>query len=412
LDAHIVCFGDELTKGEILNSNAAYISQELTTRGLLVVSILTLPDKVSLGVQLLQNLMRDEGLYIITGGLGGTHDDLVRKIMGEVLNKRFVIDKTKEMKIREWYQKKKRSYEKADRMQASFPEGGRILDNHVGLAYGFFIEEKGKFIFVLPGVPNEMKTMWSFEAIPVLEQLNFFSKNYTYDFLSFSDISEYTLDRELASIMAKYKGVKYGTRAKMGIIQVRFESRQREIADCIEEIITAFEDYILYRGLRNIEDVVGDMLIERAIKLSVAESCTAGLLSKRITDRHGSSQYFNGGVVAYSNSVKRDVLDVNESTLSGYGAVSGKTALKMAEGVQKRLNSDIAISVTGIAGPEGGSKEKPVGTVYIAICQKDREPAVEKNIFPGDRDTIRKRSANRALCMLLRYLQRKGVEKK
>ncbi|HEB29480.1 MAG TPA: CinA family nicotinamide mononucleotide deamidase-related protein [Spirochaetes bacterium] len=403
--AFIISIGDELNSGEILNTNAVYIADQLINRGIYVTSILTLPDEHDTAVRYIRRIINEDGVYIFTGGLGGTRDDITRGIISEVFDRELRIDREKAAKLKKWYTRKKRDFVEKDIMQASYPDGGRLLDNETGLAYGFFLKAGGKYIFSLPGVPKEMESMFNNEVIPILAAENRFSDNYRHVTMLFSGIGEYTLDRRIDPIISRYKDIKYGTRAGYGLIKVRVESIDIDIAPCVFEIEKSLNRYYISRDEKNIEQVVGEWLKKKHLSLSVAESCTAGLLSKVITDVPGSSGYFLGGVVSYSNEIKKRVLGVKEDTLKKYGAVSSEIAGEMARGVQERLGSDISLAVTGIAGPGGGSKEKPVGTVFVCLYKSGIDPVISKNTFPGGRETMRMASVNKALFMLLKYLQ-------
>ncbi|MCK4803077.1 MAG: CinA family nicotinamide mononucleotide deamidase-related protein [Spirochaetes bacterium] len=408
--AFIISIGDELTKGETINTNAAYISIELVKRGIEVSSVLTLPDEYDTCVRYMGKILQERGIYIITGGLGGTRDDITRRVICGVLKKNVYIDGEKAKELKKWYLKRGREFTESDRLQASCPEGGRLLENGVGLAFGFFIVDEGRYIFALPGVPKEMKNMFENEVIPLLAKENFFNSNLQSSTLLFAGIAEYTLDKHLSEIILKYKGIHYGTRVSYGLIRVRVESRNNEIEPCIREITSLLDSYFINRDERKIEQVAGDLLIKNHLTLSTAESCTAGWLSKVITDVPGSSEYFKGGVVAYSNEVKEKMLGVKEKTLKSYGAVSSRTAGEMAGGARKLTGSDIGLSITGIAGPSGGTVDKPAGTVFICLSCKGQKPETSRNLFAGDRDTVRLRSVNKALFMLFKFL--KGMDLK
>jgi len=405
MNAFLINIGDELTKGEICNTNASYIAQKLTNMGIDVKYILTLPDNLNISKLIINSNMHEEGIYIFTGGLGGTNDDITRKIIEESIDIPFVVSKEGEENLEKWYKEKGREFTNADRTQAMYPKGGRILHNNVGLAYGFYIETSGRHIFSLPGVPSEMKDMFINEVIPLIREKNLSDYLYNVEYLKFSDIAEYTLDRIIAKIMKNYPNINYGTRSNNGIIRVRLDSKVESLEECIQEIKEELNDYLVCVGNYSLEEVVGILLKKEKLKLAVSESCTAGYLSKTITNVSGSSEYFVGGIVSYANSVKKAVLGVKESTLEKYGAVSSETAIEMANGVRKKLNADIGISITGIAGPTGGTAEKPVGTVYIGWSLSDVNNNAIVNHFNGDRETIRIRAVNKAIFSLIKILR-------
>jgi len=403
-DARIVNIGGEIVRGEILNSNARYIADALTRRGLPVCAIVTLPDDHDRTVLSIAEVAAKPGIIIITGGLGGTGDDLTRKIVSEVLKRELIIDERGKKELERWYRDKGKRFVKADLMQASCPKGAVLLENRNGIAYGFRIEDSGRMIFCLPGVPKEMKWMFDNEVVPYLEQAAVFDSEYVSRTLTFAGIAEYTLDRKVAAIVSRHPKVMYGTRAGYGVTKVVIESRGTDIGPCIDEIAGSLDSFLVSKDGKMLEEVAGAALLKQGLTMSVAESCSAGYLAKYVTDVPGSSRYFLGGVVAYSNSAKQNILGVEEQTLKEYGAVSEQTAVEMAQGVQKMFGSDIAVSITGIAGPGGGSSEKPVGTVYICILENDKKPTVDKNLFSGDREIIRYRIVIRAMYMLFTLL--------
>ena len=406
-NVYIISIGDELTKGETANTNAVYISGQLIERGLGVTSIVTIPDSYGIAVDTIDRFVHRDGIYLFTGGLGATRDDITRKILSGVLKKQLVIDEKRLDRLRKWYRERGRVFRESDMYQAAYPEGGRLLENTVGLAYGFYVKLGNRRIFSLPGVPREMTQMFEGQVIPLLEQESVFPRNYVSEIIMFGDIAEYVLDQKLEKIVTKYRQIRYGTRTHCGIIRVRVESETVEITKCVDEIIGTLKKHFICRGRETLSSLVGEALLSRSFTLSVAESCTAGYLAKTVTDVPGSSKYFVGGIIAYDNEVKKQMLGVSEKTLLSYGAVSDQTAREMAAGTQNRFRSDIAISVTGVAGPEGGSPQKPVGTVYICVHKNGGPVTVECNTFPGDRETVRMRSVNKALFMLLTYLKEK-----
>jgi len=405
IEAQIVTVGQELLRGEIPNTNAVFIAQELRKLGIMVKFILTLPDCRQTAAEQLKRCMLKKGIVIMTGGLGGTADDVTRTIVSDVLKRELIVDHKGETHLREWYRTRGRGFEDSDRLQAAFPTGGRLLPNRVGLAYGFYIQHEDRHIFSLPGVPAEMRGMFQDSVVSILENMGLVRRENEHCMLNFINISEYTLDRIVHGIVQKYEGITYGTRASNGLIRILFESRTDPLAECLAKVEKEIPDNFVYRGERNLEEVVGSLLQAQKQTLSVAESCTGGLLAKVLTDIPGSSNYFLGGVVAYSNEIKRQLLDVQAETLTDYGAVSEQTATEMATGVMMRFSSTIALSVTGIAGPDGGTLDKPVGTVYICAAGRDGFLQVERSQYMGDRDTIRKRSVNKALSMVFLHLR-------
>jgi nicotinamide-nucleotide amidase len=406
LDATIINLGSELTKGETVNTNASYIARELTKRGIPVSSVLVIPDEPSSAEARIRPLLGEEGIYIFTGGLGGTEDDLTRGIISRAMSRPLVMDAEKESQLREYYRARGREFHEQDRLQASHPEQGLLLDNTVGLAYGFYCAVGNTHVFSLPGVPREMTVMFDSEVIPILNGRGLCTEDYHSTILSFSNIPEYTLDRRVSGILDAHPGVTYGTRAHYGVIRVRLDHRgdRDRIIRAAEALRTALKAYFVSEGDRGIADVAGDMLRRRKLTVGTAESCTAGLLSATVTAVPGSSDYFRGGVTAYSNDIKEKYLSVRPDTLSRWGAASEEAAREMAEGALDSLGVDIGVSITGIAGPGGGTPEKPVGTVFIGIAGAGRDTEVHHFSLKSDRETIREIGVNRALFHLIRFI--------
>lgn len=405
IEAQIVTIGQELLRGDISNTNAVYLARELRKLGVYVKQIVTLPDSSQIAAGQLKQCMLEKGIVIITGGLGGTADDVTRTIVSDLLERELIVDKMGEAHLRKWYEGRGRIFEDADRVQAAYPRGGRLLPNSVGLAYGFYVQHEHRHIFSLPGVPAEMRGMFQDSVLSILKEMGLVRSENKHETLNFTHISEYTLDRIVNGIVNKYDGITYGTRANNGLIRIHFESCGGLLDECVSEVEREVPDNFVYRGDKNLEEAVGSILQTQSQTLSVAESCTGGFLSKVLTDIPGSSKYFLGGVVAYSNEIKRQLLGVQKKTLEEYGAVSENTAVEMATGAMDRFSSSVALSVTGIAGPEGGTESKPVGTVFICAAGKDGYLQVERGQYMGDRDTIRKRSVNKALSMMMLYLR-------
>ncbi|MBN2323176.1 MAG: CinA family nicotinamide mononucleotide deamidase-related protein [Spirochaetes bacterium] len=404
----IISIGGELTRGEILNTNAQYIADAVTRRGATVETVVELPDDPDIASGLLPEIIEKPGVIIITGGLGGTGDDLTRGIVSRAIDRPLFMDENGKRKLKQWYMGKNKPFTEADSMQAACPKGGVLLENRLGLAYGFRVEAGGRSIFCLPGVPKEMKEMFKSEVLPLLEAAGIFDTKYDSSVLTFAAIPEYTLDREVARIVSRFPGVSYGTRAGYGITRVLLESRQTDTGRCAGEIIRTLDEYLVSTNEKTLTEAVGERLKARRLTLSVAESCTAGYLAGTITDPAGSSAYFLGGVVAYGNEEKIKLLGVSPDTLKRRGAVSVQTAVEMARGVCDRFGSDFSISVTGIAGPGGGTEKKPVGTVCICVFTKEGGPDVGEYRFSGDREIVRYRSVIHALYMLHKRLRAGG----
>jgi nicotinamide-nucleotide amidase len=403
--------GSELVTGETVNTNAAYIAHQLTRRGLRVRSVVAVPDDRELARRSIEQVLEEEGVFIFTGGLGGTRDDITRNVISSVLGRELAVDQERARLLEGYYRSRGRAFLEADLMQAACPEGGRLLENQAGMAYGFYLRDRSRYIFSIPGVPREMISMLDTQVLPILEMEGLFDPSCRSLSLLFGSVSEYALDREVAAVVENYPGVEYGTRAHYGLIRIRLEKRETDpradsLQTCARELQSALGDYLVCTGERSIAQVVGDELQARGMSLVCAESCTGGWLAKMITDVPGSSGWFQGGAVVYSNELKKRLLGVQAQVLEEHGAVSAPTAAQMAQGAVRALGGDIAVSITGIAGPGGGTEEKPVGTVFMGVCTREGDPETEGFQHGSDRESIRLFSVNRTLIMLLRVLRR------
>jgi nicotinamide-nucleotide amidase len=296
--------------------------------------------------------------------------------------------------------------------QALIPEGAIILENALGTANGMIVEQENKYYFLLPGPPKEMKHVFTERVIPWLNKKigsqGTFLLSHT---LKFIGISESKLDWELRDIFKSQTNPTIGILAKNDEIHCRLTAKvssQEEFEKIItplkEQILEKIGQYYYASDDTRIEEILGNLLRKKKWTIATAESCTGGLVAQRITDIPGSSQYFLGSIIAYDNVVKNTVLGVPKDTLEKHGAVSSETAFAMAQGARKLLNTNLSLAITGIAGPQGGTPDKPVGLVYISLVGENIN-ICKRFIFSGTREDIRRRSANRALYLLKRSLE-------
>jgi nicotinamide-nucleotide amidase len=405
LKVEIVAVGDEILSGNVIDTNSSYISLELHKLGIAVSRMTVISDSRDEIVKALKNGMSRSDVVILTGGLGATHDDITRKTVSSFLGRRLVLNDQILMKVKNHFRKKGIDMPEVNTSQALVPRGAIVLDNPIGTAPGFIFEEKSNTVILLPGVPAETKVIFKNSL------LEYFKKGVKDEFtlsqtihttgISESEIYERLGDipKENICFIPKFTGVDIRIKAK-GSTEKKAKNNLSKIS---EKIIDKVDEHYYGTDNETMERVIGILLSMRRKTLSIAESCTAGLIMKRLTDIPGSSDYFNGGVVAYSNDAKINILKVKSEYIEQKGAVSKKVAEEMAKGVRKLLGSNFGLSVTGIAGPSGGTEKKPLGLVYIGISDKKKNFSKEYK-FTGTRETIREQAAQAALDLLRRRL--------
>lgn len=405
--AEIIVTGSELLAGGVLETNSLFLSEELLSLGIeTAFKTVVGDDEKDIEYVLQQALLRAD-IILITGGIGPTLDDITRKVIAKVTRRRLALseDALKAIKTRLIG----REYSSANDRQALIPMGGRLIPNPIGTAPGFFLEEDGKLIAALPGVPQEMEIMFQEGLRPVLSERFggrlFIKKRVLRTF----GLSEAAVNEALGTIIKNNRPM-VGLAAKETGVDVRILARGQdpESAQSLIERIEAavrerLKDSVYGVDGQTMEEIVGALLKQQRLTIAVAESCTGGLISKRLTDVPGSSEYFMRAAVVYSNRSKTEMLGVPEDVLQRHGAVSKETAAAMARGIKDAAATDIGLSVTGIAGPSGGSREKPVGLVYMALASRDGV-RLEEHRFLGSRDQIRMKASQAALDMVRKYL--------
>jgi nicotinamide-nucleotide amidase len=407
--AEILCVGTELLLGDIINTNAAYLSRELAGLGISVYHQTVVgdnPERLKAAVSLA--LSRSD-LVVMTGGLGPTCDDLTRETVAELFGRELVMRYDIADEIKSYFASSGRKMTDNNLRQAMVPQGAETLHNDRGTAPGLMIDDgEGHTVVMMPGVPSEMVNMFEKQVKPrLLGRRNdiLVSRN-----LHLFGIGESAAEEILISMMDEGVNPTVAPYAKEGEVRLRItakaDSEEKALYLCdemIEKIKTTEVGKFIYGiDVGSIENTLISELRKRGLTLSCAESCTGGLVSKRIVDLSGCSDVFVGGAVTYANSAKTDMIGVSSETLERYGAVSEQTAVEMAKGVRKALGADVGISTTGIAGPGGGTPEKPVGTVFVAVSTKDGEVVKRLTISSmRDRDYIRFVAASNALHLAL-----------
>ena len=412
--AEILCVGTELLLGDIINTNAAYISKELASLGIAVYRQSVIGDNPERLKLEMRGALSRADLVITTGGLGPTCDDLTKETVSELFETELVMDEYCLGEIRKFFEKSNRVMTKNNEKQALVPRGCYVLTNDWGTAPGIAIEGKegseleGKTAILLPGPPREMTNMFTYRARPYLEERcprAMVSRN-----LHILGMGESAVEDKLRELMDSSVNPTLAPYAKEGEVRLRItasaESKEKagEMCDELARRVLATEvgKYVYGIDVGSVENAVLAELRRDGETLSVAESCTGGLVSKRITDISGASDVFLGGAVTYANEAKIKMLGVSEETLRKHGAVSEETAIEMSRGIRRVTGSDFGISTTGIAGPTGGSEEKPVGTVYISVDSKCGSAVKKLTLSPmRDREYIRMVSATLALYLVL-----------
>lgn len=402
----IVSTGSEITAGRSIDTNSGWIANELFSLGWKVRNFIALPDNPQYILEELNALKeaakKEPILAIMTGGLGPTEDDYTLETVLQLQSKESYIVERSRLKLESIYKSRGKSYEnilETVLRQTKIPKDSHVLDNTVGIAPGF-VEEIGvsSYLVCMPGVPSEMKEMFTKKLVPFLKRS--YSQGKLFQETKWIwNMGESLFQSEFISKQEDLfsEGLEWGVTAQRGFIKAIFQSENETL------VKTAIQRLGEFYGNKCTGDVfaeVHDFLKDKKQKLAVAESCTAGQLGKRITDIPGSSAYFLGGIVTYANEAKVLELCVDKGILDSKGAVSEEVALAMVNGLENKWNSDYSLSVTGIAGPDGGSLEKPVGTVWIGFKSKGKNAKALSFRFPGNRDSIREISANTALYLL------------
>ncbi len=416
MTAEIISIGDELLLGDTVNSHAAWLGGRLSARGVTVSRVHTVGDNRKVILETLKGAMGRAGLVITTGGLGPTPDDRTKEAVVELFETGTHTHQPTLDFIRETLKKRNIPFSESNYRQAEVPDNAEVLFNRQGTAPGLWFEEGDTLLAVLPGVPHEMKYLMENEVLVRLEHREGIRVEPFRYYLNTAGIGESTLSDLLLEDLEPLLGGSLSLAFLPGTEGVRLRIRGEGRSCPDPERVEALKNYIRERaGIHiygegdkfTLAEALGSLLRERGKTVAVAESCTGGLICDRLTDVPGSSDYLPGGVVAYANRIKTDLLGVSGRTLAEHGAVSRETALEMARGVAERLRSDVGISATGIAGPGGGTREKPVGTVWIGFWNPSSHFALRAR-FTNDRRVNKERTAAVALDTVRRTLE--GIE--
>jgi len=415
MKAKIITIGDEILIGQTLNTNAAFIGEKLVENGIDVSESVVIGDNEESILKEFKNAFENNDLIIVTGGLGPTHDDLTLDCIVKFFNTELVESEEVLNDIKTIFEKRGRKLTPSNIEQAKVPKIADIIRNHNGTAPGTWIEKDGKIFISLPGVPFEMKEMVTGYIIPRLSEKLTVEKNrriiksllttgipesYLYERLG--DLDELLQGNALAFLPSQF-----GVRLRITVVGEDADDAENQLTRIEQQIRAKVGQYIYGTENDTLEEVVAKLLIDRGLTIAVAESCTGGLISNRLTNVSGSSKYFERGFITYSNGAKVELLKIDEDLLIKYGAVSLEVARLMAEGVKAVSGTDIGIAATGIMGPTGATFDKPVGLVYIGFCDSKICTAREFR-FGDDRLLNKDRTSQAALDMIRRNLL--GIE--
>jgi nicotinamide-nucleotide amidase len=408
MKAEIIAIGSELLTPDRIDTNSLYLTQRLNEVGFEVSLKSIVGDNTDDIENLVRAALQRSRLIVLCGGLGPTEDDLTRVATARALQRRLTLHEEILEALRRRFAMRGYRMAKINERQAEVIDGAEILNNPVGTAPGMWIEEAGAFLVLLPGPPRELQAMFESQVLPRAIRLGS-QKRLKQTSLSLQGLPESEVDTRIAPIYKSYPQIQTTILAAKGCISVRLQrwlapgERAVDVEELAGRIHAELGDDVFSTADESLEEVVGRLLRQSGRSLAVAESCTAGMVASTITRVPGSSDYFRGGVICYSNELKADLCRVPHELLERHGAVSAEVAEALACGVRALAHSSIGLSVTGIAGPGGGSEQKPVGLVYIGLADETR-CIHTRRIFSGDRETVRELATSLAIGRLRRFL--------
>ncbi len=410
MDVQIITIGDEILIGQIIDTNSAWIGQLLNKHGFRISKIVTVGDGEQEIFSAIESGMNQSDLVLLTGGLGPTKDDITKKVIANYFDVEMEFSEETWEKISKFFKHIGRTTTPAHREQCYMPANVNLLYNKMGTAPGMWFEKDNKVLISMPGVPYEMKYIMEHQVLPKIKE-KFRTTPIAHRTIRTAGIGESRIAERVQSIEANLPDfIKLAFLPSLGHVRLRLtgmheseeelnlilDKKVKEIEAEISDIIYASEDISL-------EEVVNKRLIEKGLTISTAESCTGGYIAHRLTSVTGSSAYFKGSVIAYANEIKMEQLNVNEETLEKHGAVSEATVTEMVKGCLKRMQTDIAIATSGIMGPTGGTPNKPVGTIWIAIGNKEEIKTLKLQLGKHRLKNI-EYTANMALNLLFKFL--------
>jgi len=407
--AEIIAIGSELLTPERTDTNGLWITQRLNEIGVEVKLKTIVGDDEARLEETIRDALKRSDIVITTGGLGPTEDDVTRQVSARAIGRKLVYHTEIEEHLRKRFKNWGREMPEINKRQAYAIEGSEILPNPNGSACGMYVETDGKVLAVFPGPPREMEPMFTDHVLPKLRERSG-GVLVRRRVLRVSGMGESAIDEAIAPIYGTYKDVQTSILFSKSEVEVHLSAASTDESTALatlDELANKISEKLgialFAMNGETMEQVIAKLLTTRGETVSTAESCTGGLIARRLTELAGSSKFFMEGAVTYSNEAKVRTLNVKQQTLDKFGAVSSETAEEMARGMRERADTDYAISVTGVAGPDGGSEEKPVGTVWFGLADRSKVKTI-KLLFPGDRYLIRWRSSQAALDLLRRHL--------
>ncbi|MGD0907837.1 MAG: competence/damage-inducible protein A [Candidatus Acidiferrales bacterium] len=408
MKAEIIAVGSELLTPDRVDTNSLFLTAHLNRLGVEVTRKTIVGDELAALRNAFSEAMDRVELVIASGGLGPTEDDRTREAVADLLERKLARDPAVMTRIEARFRQLGRTMSEVNARQAMVPEGATVLENDRGTAPGLWLEARGKIVILLPGPPHELKAMFSAQVEPRLERLSTGVRLVARE-LRVAGMGESDVDQRIAPIYTRHSDVQTTILAAPGEIQIHLRAWTADIpaAESVlqqiqESIVLALGEAVFTTAGESMEEVVARELTMRQATIATAESCTGGLLAERLTRISGSSAYFLGGVVSYSNTLKSAWVDVPAEIIESRGAVSPEVAVALADGIRRRTGATIGVGITGIAGPTGGTPEKPVGTVHVAIA--DVSGSKERGVrYPGERDRIRWQASQTALDLVRRY---------
>lgn len=387
INSNIITIGDEILSGHIVDTNAKWLSEKLNNLGVTISKRLTIPDKKKDIKKTIKLSINESDIIIVTGGLGPTNDDITKKTLCEIFNSNLKEDKKSLNNVLRIFNKRGLKITKKNKDQALLPDKCIVLNNDYGTAPGMAFYENKKLLISLPGVPFEMKSLFEDKCIPLItskfKMPIIYQKTIKTTGIGESWLSDLILDWE----NNLENDIKLAYLPSLGRVKLRLTAKgynknilKKIVDDQVKKLIPKIEEYVFGFDDDELENVIGKLLTKKKKTISVAESCSGGNISKVITSIPGCSKYFLGSIVAYSNDIKENMLGISRKLIERYGAVSEEVVEKMAYQIRKKFKSDIGISTSGIAGPSGGTKEKPVGTVWIGYSDKNKTVSKKLNL--------------------------------
>ncbi|MBN1253371.1 MAG: competence/damage-inducible protein A [Bacteroidales bacterium] len=410
MKAEIITIGDEILIGQIIDSNSAWIAEQLNLNGIKVNQILSISDSEKHILDTLSNISKETDIVIMTGGLGPTKDDITKKTLCNFFDSKLIFNDEVFKDIEKFFETRNIPLLEENRKQAELPEKCTVIRNYFGTASGMWFEKNGQVFVSLPGIPFEMKELISGGVIPLIKE------KFKLPVIIHRTILTHGIpESSMAKIIEDWetnlnKNLKLAYLPSPEHLRLRLSiigDDKKELESIIEyaeiELTKLIKKSIFGYEKQTLQEVIGIILKERNATLSTAESCTGGNIARLITSINGSSSYFKGSVIAYSNEIKEKILNVNKGDIEKHGAVSKEVVTQMALGIKKLFNTDYAIATSGIAGPDGGTDEKPIGTTWIAVAGPDGI-SVKKYSFGTRRDINIRRASSKALDKLRKFI--------